>query len=584
MKILIVEDDEPLRRALAKAFARAGHEVAEAEDGVAGVARARGFRPDVVLLDIDIPRKNGLEVCSDLKSNAVTAAATVVMLTAHSKREVVVRALQAGASDFMVKQNIKFDEIARRVEQALANPKSSPPAKVEDAEAAPGPAKAAPAAVAPAPPASGDAQPLVDVKVIEDLLGKKASPKALPFVVAEVLAITSDEEAGIESLVKAVERDPAISANVLRLANSAMYGRGGRSTTISESVKRVGFKGVRELTVALGVLQNHLTTSGGGLNRYLFWRHCMAAGVIARDVMYESDRAQAETAFVAGLLHDIGKGFLADSFPDAYASVLARVEGHRRDRALLHLEKTCLGIDHSQLASRLLSGWGLPDSITEPVVAHHRDWASIKKWKNRGREILAGTVIAANALAKAMGLGLSGNDEFGDVDQDLAERIHLRTERAVDAIGRIRDQVRSLEQILLIHAPPEELARIQPIPPADAGGAALVYVDPEAYKLDVVAVALASLTAKFRHALTLKKGLEQGVPEAVVLRLRSEEHREKVTSYVGVAREAGVEPRRMAVVASAGVPFTEPGVCRIEFPGRIDPLATFLKSLSGASD
>ena len=102
--ILIVDDDESIRRLIAATLEDvSGYRMSEAGDGEEAVSRARDVQPSIVFLDIDMPRLNGIETCRRLKSEPVTADATIVMLTGDSDQEAEVEARRAGADLFLTK-------------------------------------------------------------------------------------------------------------------------------------------------------------------------------------------------------------------------------------------------------------------------------------------------------------------------------------------------------------------------------------------------------------------------------------------------------------------------------------------------
>ena len=102
-KILVVDDHEEIRDALAAILDEEGHNVVHAENGVVGLQVARSEHPDVVLLDIAMPQMDGLEVLRQLKADPATAHIAVIMVTAQGDRHAMVRAVQLGTRDYINK-------------------------------------------------------------------------------------------------------------------------------------------------------------------------------------------------------------------------------------------------------------------------------------------------------------------------------------------------------------------------------------------------------------------------------------------------------------------------------------------------
>jgi two-component system, OmpR family, phosphate regulon response regulator PhoB len=101
--ILLVEDDPDIRHLVSYKLVRGGFDVIEAADGVAALHEARRHAPDLVILDVRMPRMSGLEVCRELRAGALTADVPIIMLTARARQQDLEQAFAAGATDYVVK-------------------------------------------------------------------------------------------------------------------------------------------------------------------------------------------------------------------------------------------------------------------------------------------------------------------------------------------------------------------------------------------------------------------------------------------------------------------------------------------------
>jgi two-component system, OmpR family, phosphate regulon response regulator PhoB len=101
--ILLVEDDPDIRHLVSYKLVRGGFDVIEAADGVAALHEARRHPPDLVILDVRMPRMSGLEVCRELRAGALTADVPIIMLTARARQQDLEQAFAAGATDYVVK-------------------------------------------------------------------------------------------------------------------------------------------------------------------------------------------------------------------------------------------------------------------------------------------------------------------------------------------------------------------------------------------------------------------------------------------------------------------------------------------------
>ena len=151
-RILIVEDDDYLRKASEIALRRAGYVVMSAPTGRDGLNLARQERPDLIILDLLMPQPTGLEILRTLRGEAATKNTPVMVISNSSMQRVVDEVTGLGA-EYIVKANLSLQELAGRVERRL------PPAPATQAPPASAPSPAAAAPAAPKAPASAPAAP-----------------------------------------------------------------------------------------------------------------------------------------------------------------------------------------------------------------------------------------------------------------------------------------------------------------------------------------------------------------------------------------------------------------------------------------
>ena len=118
-KILFIEDEPTLQKTVGEVLGQEGFEVLEALDGESGIAMAKRERPDLVLLDLILPKKNGFEVLAELKKDPETANIKIIVLTNLEGSEEVERALELGATNYLVKANYELEEIVTKIKELL---------------------------------------------------------------------------------------------------------------------------------------------------------------------------------------------------------------------------------------------------------------------------------------------------------------------------------------------------------------------------------------------------------------------------------------------------------------------------------
>ncbi len=196
----------------------------------------------------------------------------------------------------------------------------------------------------------------------------------LPQVLVGVSRVASDPTSSAADLAEVILKDQALTMKVLRVANSARYGvTAQRITTVSRAVVLLGFQSVRAIAVGLGAYQLlSALRRGGGVLRS-FWLHAVATAVVCQELAELLRYEVPEEAFVAGLLHDVGKLVLAEHDPKAAARVY---DAPARGPELLREETRAFGVNHVEVGAELARRWELPDVLVRAIEHHHRHFSS----------------------------------------------------------------------------------------------------------------------------------------------------------------------------------------------------------------
>ncbi|WP_432383123.1 HDOD domain-containing protein [Duganella sp. P38] len=191
---------------------------------------------------------------------------------------------------------------------------------------------------------------------------------SLPAVVAELLGCMAEDDIDLPYLASRIALDQALTAKTLRLANSSFYGMPSKVTSIQQAMSVLGLHSVRTLVTACGVIS--AAPPAGALDMDSFWREAIATAVWARALARQL-RQSPDTAFTAGLLHNLGTLVLATRFPAEYAAVPAWRAEHA-DASLAEAELAVFGVDHAQAGSALAAYWRFPPAIQDAISHQHR--------------------------------------------------------------------------------------------------------------------------------------------------------------------------------------------------------------------
>lgn len=237
---------------------------------------------------------------------------------------------------------------------------------------------------------------------MRELLARGENLPTLPTVVFQLHKVLDDERAGASEVAGIIERDPALTARLLRAANSAAFHRGGdRIGSVLTAVSRLGVNQVRAICIVLAVVKVFRAKSGG-LDHESFWVHSSAVGMTARQLWERFGSAgpiSVDDAYVAGLLHDSGLLVLEQHFPREFAEVM-RARATLGGRLWQHEEEQ-LGMDHGAVGGLLLGRWSLPPFIAEAVTNHHHPHQAEGEY-----QLLARVIQAAEILCTELGASL----------------------------------------------------------------------------------------------------------------------------------------------------------------------------------
>ena len=195
-------------------------------------------------------------------------------------------------------------------------------------------------------------------------------PKMSPML-SQLLGQLSRRNCEINELVETVERDPILSGQILRLANSAIFGRLRPVSSVRHAVAMIGTSALRKF--ALGSSISNLfsrTKMAKSFSVRRFNVHSVATAVLLELLSQELPFESGQDAFLAGLLHDVGKLLIAVSLPRQYEDILAltAVTG----ATLIEAEHDVIGIDHAELSALAISRWELSQAIQDAAAGHHQ--------------------------------------------------------------------------------------------------------------------------------------------------------------------------------------------------------------------
>jgi putative nucleotidyltransferase with HDIG domain len=220
----------------------------------------------------------------------------------------------------------------------------------------------------------------------------------LPAVLDEVTKLVESPDSSGEDIAKAISKDQVLSAKVLKMVNSPIYGFPGRIGSIQHALVLLGFNVIRGIIISTSVF-DYMTATMKGL-----WEHSIgcatACGALARQLKLKDP----EEYSVGGLLHDLGKVVAAVQLPDILKDIEAMVK--EKDILYLEAEKRVMGFGHDRINAWLAGHWRLPPNIKEGMSRHHNPEAADLYPE------MAAIIHVGDFLVRVFEYGSSGDDQL----------------------------------------------------------------------------------------------------------------------------------------------------------------------------
>jgi len=273
-----------------------------------------------------------------------------------------------------------------------------------------------------------------------DVLQRIDDLPSLSSVVAEFLDLTRREFFTAKDFESVISKDQALVARLLKVANSSLYGRPRSIHSIPEAVVMVGLDQMKRIVLSVsteGLTRTQLVNYAYEPHRG-YWMHSTAVGLAARAIVgVLPDRPlHAEEAFVAGLLHDVGK-LIIDDFLDP--------ELDPRD-VTLDEEACAVGLDHAELAEYILGQWKLPETIVESIRDHHRSLDLDDTPAGARLLQLAEAVVATWNIGRVPEVDL-GADFDAVTHRGLLDRLGVSDQRLPQVIWDVRQSLAGIDKL-----------------------------------------------------------------------------------------------------------------------------------------
>lgn len=300
------------------------------------------------------------------------------------------------------------------------------------------------------------------MEAIQDFFEEKVRLPSPPAVALKILNAVQNDDNCFEKLANIIMADPALTARILKIANSSLYGLSKQVDSLSQATALIGTQTLKNIALSFVFVKKFHDVDVSGFDLNLFWRRSLSAAVAA-EIISQKVGCKDTDIFVTALLKDIGVLILFLSDPAGYTEVIdnKRINGKNTCSA----EKERFGFSHPEISSHLLESWNLSSSIYGPIYWHHntkpadqyKESAQVLFYADKISSIYHGTKCNAKSAEVHDGL----QDNFQLSSEDIDKLIDLVGEKSCEVMDLFSIDPGNIKPFsLIIQEANEELQRL----------------------------------------------------------------------------------------------------------------------------
>jgi len=258
----------------------------------------------------------------------------------------------------------------------------------------------------------------------KSILAQVYNLPSIPLVMMEVTRLLNDPNTSAIELAKVITRDQALVTKILTVANSPLYGLPRRVSTIDFAIIILGFDHIKNIVIALSMMEAFKNKSDKHLNQKKYWTHSILTASAARRIADDLGFHFTGEAFTAGLLHDLGIPVIHKYFNNEFVKILELVKNG--EMGYREAEQETIGLEHQSVGSLLAQRWNLPLSLSDSILHHHTPSLAEQNAP------LAAIVHLADYMTVKLGSGSFMWDEKFELDKNIISILNLRDEEFLE--------------------------------------------------------------------------------------------------------------------------------------------------------
>ena len=419
---VLIVDGEKLSGLIAKMIG-SDYSTDVAHDGLGAVQKLRELIPGAIIVEVDIPG-NGIKLTELVGVNPKYSKIPIILTAANPSPDMIIRAKNAGADSFLAKPFKPSDLKDRLTALAAARAPATEGEGEEGEDHKPG---------------DDEDETGLSVDIANRVKSIEGLP-SFPATHAEILKLANSDDTSSEDVADKLQLDSGLLATVFKIVNSAGYGFRKKVDSLQLAVTLLGLEELANIVMAAQVYDKLGDyDDGAGLDLKAFWRHSVGVGFASRAISKKVQQ-EAESAFLAGMLHDVGKIVLDRYFGDYYKGVMEIVEDGTT--SIYTAEQEIMGITHAQIGGVLAGEWKFANNYVNTIIYHHKpkDAARYKR--------LVSLVHIADVITRQLEFGSGGDSTVPEVDPEALEQFSMQERGLQLLVEAVQEELEGADSFL----------------------------------------------------------------------------------------------------------------------------------------
>jgi len=255
------------------------------------------------------------------------------------------------------------------------------------------------------------------METLNSLLGDIAALPSLPAIAVRIIQEIRKDKSSVNELADIISFDPALTAKVLKVANSSFYGLSYKVDSIGKAVNILGLETLKNIALSFIIVRGFKRNTVDEFNQELFWKRSITAAVCA-ELMASRLKKRHDETFVTALLMDIGVLVMYLGRPDDYLKVIDEKMISRA--ATSEVEKTVFGFDHQEVSCEILKKWEIPENIYVPIAYHHKMQDAPPEFRDTSE------VLMLSDMASSVYYGKKNTEKLRMLNQLLQNKLNIK--------------------------------------------------------------------------------------------------------------------------------------------------------------